>query len=68
MEQTRLEKSLRAIAWAAVAATVLTLLAMGSFLIHPSKAGANRSPVATDFETDTHDIDTLDISLEEDRK
>lgn len=58
MDETRLEKSLRALAWAAVAATVLTLLAMGLFLIHPSKAGANRIPIT----------DTTEISLEEDLK
>lgn len=72
MEQTRLEKSLRAIAWAAVAATVLTLLAMGSFLIHPSKAGAHRPPVSTDtLDTETFDNDSdtnLATSLEEDLK
>lgn len=43
MEESRLDKRLRAIAWTAVVSTVLLLMAMGVFLLRPEAAVANRA-------------------------
>ncbi|MFO7156502.1 MAG: hypothetical protein DIU72_007810 [Pseudomonadota bacterium] len=39
--ESRLDRGLRAIAWTAVVATVLALLATGAWIFRPEPAGAN---------------------------